>query len=323
MRNRMLFFLTVLFGIYFPCHAFSQDSQNEPSLQPRKARIAVVPAIYAQDARRKYIRELNEQLGITDPTLVENPGFTGHLVNALVHCRKFDVLERSALNDVIKEIDFGESDYADLSKSVRMGQMVNADYVLLPEIRFILFVREDKEIPYMPVDKVLFEGTMATNLRVVDVKTSRICSSNIGETAYQIRLERDPKDRLKQGLSFVDRMYEATATKEVSRIIDVVYPIKIIAVESHRVTLNRGSGAIQAGEILTVYKPGEDLIDPDTLEYLGTQEAMVGKVKVSQVTAKVSYAEVIEAAIPMETLFVCRRDREIETERPGVRPRVE
>jgi hypothetical protein len=60
--------------------------------------------------------------------------------------RKFDMLEREELKSVIKELDFGESDYADTEKVVKIGQLIGADYMIVPEIRYLQVVRESKEI---------------------------------------------------------------------------------------------------------------------------------------------------------------------------------
>ena len=277
---------------------------------PDKARIIVVPAIYSQGARSKFERELYEKFNMPDPTLIENPGFTGHLVNSLVNSRKFDVLERADLRSVIKEIDFGESDYADPTKVARMGKMLNADYVVIPEIRYILFISKTKEIPYIPRANIQYEATMGTNIRVVDVRTTRLASSSIDETTYTERKEKRESAQLKQALNLIDNFFNAVAEKEVSRIIDIVYPIKIIEIDGQNVTLNRGTGAMSPGEILQVFSPGKVLIDPDTHENLGYSEALVGKVEVIEVKAKVSVARILSGEV--HKFDLCRRSREIK-----------
>lgn len=300
------------------------ELSTEPDRVPRKARIAVVPAIYSQEVRSKFERELHEKFGIADPSVIENPGFTGHFVSALVKSRKFDVLERENLRAVTKEIDFGESDYADLKKTIRMGQMLNADYIVIPEVRFILCGWQEKEVPYVGKMRRTYEGRIATNIRVVDVRTSRIASSNIDETTYKEKSERkDLSTQMSQILSFVDHLYAAAALKETAVIIDVVYPIKVISLGVETVTLNRGKGAIEPGEILYVYKPGEVMIDPDTKENLGYSEALVGKVKVIKVKAKVSLAKVLEGTDKIKKYFVCRRAREIEKIEEKTGPKID
>jgi len=291
----------------------------------RKARVITLPAIYAKDSRLKFERELYEELGLSDPSVVENPGFTGHLINALVNCRKFDVLERGTLQDVVKEVDFGESDYADIGKCVRIGQMLNADYVVIPEIRYIVISKKSKKIPYIPDrSRVKHIGTLATGIRVVDVRTSRIVSSSIDEATYEAKQPRHEEDMVRQAIGFISDLYGATAARLVSGIIDAVYPIKIISIDGNLVTLNRGKGAIEVGEMLKVFRSGEMLIDPDTKENLGYNEMEVGKIKVNRVLPKMAMAEVVETSSDIKKFYVCRRSEEIKTSiKPSLPPRLD
>ena len=62
-----------------------------------------------------------------------------------------------------------------------------------------------------------------------------------------------------------------------------------------QVTINRGAGTgIAVGQSWGVYAQGEVLIDPDTGENLGSNEAQVGLVTIKRVEAKLSFAEAVE-----------------------------
>jgi hypothetical protein len=279
-----------------------------PDETPRKARVVVVPAIFAQDVRSKFERELNEKWGLTDPSVLENPGYTAFLVDALVNSRRFDVLEREDLRSVIKEIDFGESDYADLAKVVRIGQMVNADYVVIPEIRYMGLIMIEKDVPYVGQQSRRLKGKLSTGIRVVDVKTSKIASSSMsdmGATNSLRRAEESPGSPVKD---LIDALYGGSALQEAARITDIAYPIKVVAVAEATCVLNRGEGAIQEGDLLNVYSPGEVMIDPDTKENLGFHEARVGKVKVAKVDPKTCTADILEGAGQIQKSFIARRD---------------
>lgn len=271
---------------------------------PRKARIVVVPAVYSQGVRSRSERELNERFGITDPGIIENPGYTGFFIDALVNCRKFDVLEREDLSSVTRELDLGESEYADIEKVVRLGRMLNADYVIIPEIQFVEF-RRARSIPYIGRTGRRLEGRVDIGLRTVDVATSRLASSHMYSTKLRKSRKRDESDNSwVAGLR--GELYRRSGMEGVANVIDVVYPIKVIAAEDYNCVLNRGTGAIVKGEILSVYKPGEIMIDPDTGENLGYHETLMGKVKVIEVKAKTAVAEIVEGKV--QKLCVCRRE---------------
>jgi hypothetical protein len=273
----------------------------------RKARVAVVPAVFTQELRSKFQRELGEKFGVTDLGVVENPGYTSYVIDALVNSRKLDVLERENLGAVIKELDFGESDYADVAKVVKMGRMLNADYVVVPEIRYLSLTLENKEVPFINQKQALVKGKFATNVRVVDVATGKIVASNIGDVQKQIRLKEANGPAGRQIYDFIEELYGVSGKIEAANVIDTAYPIKVVAVAGGALTINRGKGAIVLGEVLEVYQAGEMMTDPDTKENLGFHETKVGKAKVVEVNEKTAKAEVLESAGEIPRLSICRR----------------
>lgn len=273
---------------------------------PRKARVVVIPALLAQERRRRIDREMNERFGITDTGAIENPGYTSYVIDALVNARKFDILEREELRQLVRELDFGESDYVDVEKVVKIGNMVGADYMIIPTIRYLEVDIERKNVPYVGGTQVAVRGKLATTVRTVDVATGRIISSNVDETEKKKRQREDDSMRILV-MDVVGECYKESAIKEAAKIIDVAYPIRIMSISGDVVMLNRGEGAILPGEILKVFSAGEVMIDPDTKEHLGYQEAYVGSLKVTEVDLKTSKAVVIEKTGPIERLAICRR----------------
>ena len=226
--------------------------------------------------------------------MIEHPGYTAHLIDSLVNLRKFDVIERERLREVTRELDFAESDYADTDKCVKMGKMLNAHYVVIPELRFADLREERREVPFVGQQKKKFYGLLGTNIRVVDVATGRIASSSIAEAGMVVSEAFRPEDKIKQGYTLIDQLMATSARQESDVIADVVYPIRVVAVAAGQVTLNRGRGAMEEGEMLKIYKVGKNMIDPDTKESLGPQELEIGKVRVVKVNPKTSIAEVVQ-----------------------------
>lgn len=275
---------------------------------PRKARVIVVPAVFAREQRRKIDRELNERFGITDPGIIENPGYTSYLVDALVNARKFDVLEREDLKSVIKEIDFGESEYADINKVVKIGQMTGADYVVLPVITTLVIDRRREKVPYVGQGQEKVRAYLRTVVRTVDVKSSKIVASfpnEVERTAY-IRERDTPAVVVADAVS---GMYKDSALTEAASIVDVAYPIKIVSIAGDDVIINRGRGAIVKDEVLKVYSAGEVMVDPDTKDNLGYTEAYIGSIKVTEVNEKMSKGVVTDRKGEIPKLSICRRDK--------------
>jgi len=275
----------------------------------RKARVMVVPAIFVQEQRRRLDRELNERFGITDAGIIESPGYTSFLIDALVNARKFDLLEREELKSVIKEVDFGETDYANTEKVVKIGQLVGADYMVIPEIRYIQVMSEAKAMPYVGGRQISLRCKMATSVRTVNVATGKIISSNIKEVDKRKRVRDSDSQQMVRttALDLIADTYRESGLREAANIVDVAYPIRVMSINGDTVMLNRGNGAIINGEMLKVFSTGEVMVDPETKENLGYQEAYVATIKVVEVAQKTSKAVVVEKTGEIERLSLCRR----------------
>jgi len=275
----------------------------------RKARVMVIPAIFTQEQRRRLDRELNERFGITDTGVIESPGYTSFLIDALVNARKFDLLEREELRSVIKELNFGESDYADTEKVVRIGQLVGADYMIVPEIRYLQILCETKPIPYVGGKQISLRCKVATAIRTVNVTTGKIISSNIKEVEKRKRVrETDAQQVVRTAaLDLIADSFRESGLREAANIVDVAYPIRIMSINGDTVMLNRGTGAIIVGEMLKVFATGEVMVDPETKENLGYQEAYIGTIKVTEVDQKTSKAVIVEKMGDIARLSLCRR----------------
>jgi len=301
-----------------PAQAVAEDRT------PRKARVVVVPAIFAKGVRAAFESTMNETWGVGDHDVVENPGYTSYLVDALVNSHKFDVLEREVLGAVTRELDFGVSDYANPAKVAHLGEMLNADYVVIPEIRYMGLLMSLKNIPYVGQQQREFRGKLATNVRTVDVRTSRIVASRIKEVETRARLRRAAGSPASPVRDFVDSLYAESARNEAAAIMDVAYPIKVVVITGQTCVLNRGEGAVREGELFNIYRPGEAMVDPDTKETLGYQESRVGRVKVLKVDEKTCTAEIVEGAGKIEKLFLGRRDVVAEPEaEPEAAPKLD
>ncbi len=61
-----------------------------------------------------------------------------------------------------------------------------------------------------------------------------------------------------------------------------------------QITINREGAGVKVGEVWTVFALGDEITDPDTGEKLGRNEAEIGTITISRVTAKLSYGEASE-----------------------------
>lgn len=224
----------------------------------------------------------------------------GQLIDRVNATRKFDVVGRSDLADVLKEQDLGASGNVDVKTAAKAGKLAGAKYLLVCTV--------DDFDDY--IEKAVFEGTGNTATKRVfrfsvvgklyDSTTGKLMESANFQTGNdefkQIQMGRNYS--VKSG-ELSDEMMLAIsrslAQKIANHIVDVVYPAKILIRRDNLVTINRGEGAgVAEGDVFNVFAQGEELKDPDTGEVLGREEVKVGKVKISQVNPKTSLATIVE-----------------------------
>jgi len=222
------------------------------------------------------------------------------LVDRINATRKFDVVGRSDLKDVVGEQNLGGSGNVDVKTAAQAGKLAGAKYLLVATV--------DDFQDY--VEKATFEGTGRTATKrvfrfsvvgkIYDSTTGKLLESanfQTGSDAFkQIQQERNYV--VKDG-ELSDEMMIAVsrdmAEKIANRIANVVFPAKVLVKRDSEITINRGEGAgMTVGATFNVYALGQELIDPDTKESLGREEVKVGRVKITQVNPKTSQAQILE-----------------------------
>lgn len=222
------------------------------------------------------------------------------LIDRINATRKFDVVGRSDLGDVIKEQDLGASGNVDAKTAAKAGKLTGAKYLLVATV--------DDFQDY--VEKATFEGTgrAATKRvfrfsivgKIYDSTTGKLLESanfQTGNDAFK-QIQQERNYTVKDG-ELSDEMMVAVsrsmAEKIANRVTDVIFPAKVLIKRDTQVTINRGEGAgVAVGDLFNVFALGDEMIDPDTKESLGREEVKVGKVKISEVNPKFSKAEALE-----------------------------
>jgi curli biogenesis system outer membrane secretion channel CsgG len=222
------------------------------------------------------------------------------LIDRINATRKFDVVGRSDLDNVIKEQDLGASGNVDAKTAAQAGKLTGAKYLLVATV--------DDYQDY--VERATFAGTGDTATKrvfrfsivgkIYDSTTGKLLESANFQTGNdgfkQIQQERNYS--VKDG-ELSDEMMVAVsrsmAEKIANRVADVIFPIKVLIKTDNEITINRGEGAgVAVGDVFNVFALGQELIDPDTKESLGRQEAKVGQVKITEVDPKFSKATILQ-----------------------------
>jgi curli biogenesis system outer membrane secretion channel CsgG len=217
--------------------------------------------------------------------------FDSQLVSAINTTRKFDIVGRSDLKDILKEQELGASGNVDVKTAAQAGKLAGAQYLLVTTI-------DDFEDS---TEKMEFK-----TLKLVGLKRKiRLSDSTTGTLLESANIQTDRKDErsdateLNKNAELTDALLleavKETAERIANRVADVIFPARVLAKRDNEVTINRGEGAgVAVGQVWNVFALGEELIDPDTKESLGREEIYVGKVRVVSLTPKTCKAEILE-----------------------------
>lgn len=230
----------------------------------------------------------------------------GQLIDRLQSSRKFRVFARSDLDAILKEQNFVASG------SVDQDDANAAKSFALKGIKYLLVMTVDDFQDF--VEKATFEGTgeQATKRVIRLSAVGKLYDTTTGEILETTNIQLGPNDPDYKKIRDISekRSYSTTdgnlsdqllltasrlmADRMANRVIDVLFPAKIISVIDNQVMINRGDGTdIHKGEVWNVYALGQEMVDPDTGVSLGASEVKVGVVEVTDVQPLFARARVV------------------------------
>ena len=223
----------------------------------------------------------------------------GQLIDRINATRKFQVVARSDLDDILKEQDFASSGNVDLNDKSAAQQFKVAG------VKYLVVTTVDDFQDYNEVATFQGTGRSATK-RVIRLScVGKIYDSTTGKLLESTNFQISNKD-VSENKTYSVRdsnlnedllvaIAREMSGKIANRVTDVIFPPKVLSKRDKQITVNRGDGTnIAVGQIWNVFALGEELIDPDTKESLGREEILTGKVKIIGVLPKTSTAEIIE-----------------------------
>jgi len=292
----------------------------------------VVKAQPAEDRRPK--------IGIAEvkiaPTLIESVRHEGHdkttslgrvveaidgrLIDRLHNTRKFRVISRSDLDAIFKEQNFA------LSGNVDTNDPAAAQSFAVAGVQYLVVTTVDDFQDFK--EEATFKGTgRKATKRVVRLgAVAKLYDSTTGELLESASVQLGPGDpdyeKIRELTSV--RNYTKTdgrlddrllvqcavvmADRVANRIVDVLFPAKVIGKTGNQVLINRGDGTdIAVGEVWSIYALGEEMIDPDTGISLGVEEVLIGSVQITDVQPMFARSKIIGEDMGIAKAQILRR----------------
>jgi len=215
--------------------------------------------------------------------------------------RKFDLVSRAKNETVLKSIReeqrFSQSELS-AGNAAATGKIKNANYLILPTVQDFKFYRSSIAVPnledkYQRVDS----GMLEMQVKVVDTSTGVIKSTFYMKSSFATRKKIVNSKRGTPNSVYFTKMAKDVATQMTDQLVDAVFPMRILNIQGTTAYINRGKdGGLRKGQVLIVFQPGVDLIDPDTGENLGSAETRIGRVKIIRINPKFTITNIINGA---------------------------
>ena len=216
-----------------------------------------------------------------------------NIENAIRNGRKFELLTRraDALAEIRKEQEFAKSGLT-AADAAAEGQLSNAQSVIKVTVESFNFGRSASKVPNLEGKyKVSDNASISMSVQILDTTKGTVVG------AFPVKASSSSGTSVSNGIGspsrvILDQALERAAGNLANQLSDTIFPITVIQAKGKRLWVNRGNvSGMKQGETFIVYEPGEDLIDPQTGENLGSAEMEVGVAKVVRVNPKVTILE--------------------------------
>ena len=259
------------------------------SLQAQRETIAVasvkvVPAVATKlsNARKTLSAEQMSQ------SLMEQ------FINSLNATRKFQVVVRSDLKDLITDDDKSRALNPDKQKGFNLAETKYLAVLTVDD-----YEDQTQRLEQKITNTTLTKRTIRLSLiakiyetasgKLLESTSKSIASTDAQQTLNEASNDSDVTD------SLIRTVVKDSADWAATQVADVIFPVKVIAKTDKTVTVNRGEGSgIAVDQVWRVFALGKEMIDPDTKEVLGREEVEIGKVRIADVLPKFSRAMVLE-----------------------------
>lgn len=224
-------------------------------------------------------------------------GMSDMVVTELVKTGNYRVIEREQLNQLLAEQDLGQSGIVTPESAAQVGKVLGVELAVFGAITEFGYKRGDTGVRLggTKVGVGKQSAVAGLDIRLVNTSTGEIIvAENVTETknalAGSFSKGRVAFDNRK---SFDESLVGKVTRKAVERVIrliddgsvNVAWQAKVITMQGNKVYINSGQqDGVEVGDVYTVFKVGEALIDPDTGLNLGTIDQEAGQIKVTDNT---------------------------------------
>lgn len=222
-------------------------------------------------------------------------GMADMLVTALVKTGKYRIFERQELDTIMKEQGLGQSGAVTQQTATKVGQLLGVELAIIGSVTEFGHAQSGvggklkKKGLGLGVQKM--SATVGVDVRFVNTTTGEIImAESVRKEASKSGLAiSTPKFNFNNKKKFDESIVGKATRDAIDALVEFVnqqmpkIPWQAKVVKGNgTIFINAGSEAgVQVGDVFVVYRPGEELIDPDTGISLGSVETKVGTIRVT------------------------------------------
>jgi len=222
--------------------------------------------------------------------------WSARLVSHLVQSRRFRVLDRDYREEQSSEEVILRSGETPVSELVKVGQKIGADYVMVGDI-----------LNFEAGSDAAAESTFVVEYRVIEPALGEVRWAN----QASVRLSRSASERmgLQNRSLLTEYLLNAVADSVVTELLDLIYPIKVLDVDSDgTIVLNEGGNRTPIGQWFSIFSGGKTVPDPDSGRPVPIDGREIGIVSIQEAQGKFARARLESGTAGSITKgMVCRR----------------
>jgi len=242
-------------------------------------------------------------------------GLTEMLTTALTQQNQFIVLERSKVDQVLNEQNFGASGRVDPTSAAQVGKVLGAQVLIFGDITEYSEHQSSvgggfnvlKNLTGQVAGSVSrVTAQLAMDLRLVDAASGQVIASVRGEgkaSATGITANFQAADQnFGAGGTAQTPLGQASRSAIANAVAGIIQGMqkvpwsgRVVDVRGPQIYINAGATqGVATGMIFDIYSQGEQLIDPETHLALGTPDQRVGGVTIVSVAPQYSVGQVTD-----------------------------
>jgi curli biogenesis system outer membrane secretion channel CsgG len=223
-------------------------------------------------------------------------GMADMVTTALVKSGRYRVFERQEIDRVLQEQALGQSGVVTPESAAKAGKMLGAEIALVGAVTEFGHKKQStggalKKIGVGAAVSKL-SATVGVDVRIVNIATGEILKAeNIRKENAKTGVSLDTREGKFDSQAQFDESVVGKATRaaieDVVKLLDeqaggdTPWEAKVVMMKDGQVVINGGSETgVKAGERFVVYRAGEEMVDPDTGESLGSEETKIGEIEV-------------------------------------------